>query len=225
MHRSHALATAAFFALLACNTGTNPASRTSRPAALKSDDGHADCGEDDLCSSEFGGWRVTSGRVLHGSAPGTITGSFTLERIDPSSPAQRVGGACFFADLGPGTPCHTDADCAAVPEPQSGHCMSPDGSDEKKACWTRPGGGEYCIGRGIDHSPGTFTFPNIPAAVGADLSFTPRWMIVSCLSDRDPITHVPGCATTLPGHYVYSRGPASADPPETEGDSNRAGHR
>jgi putative metal-binding protein len=168
-----------------------------------------DCsGEDLLCSAEIAGWRITAGRVIPGATPGTVTGSYTAKNV-LSADTQRYFGACFIADI-THTACATDDDCTPLMTYTDGwsYCGSPDGSNEPRLCWIRPGGLPYCD-KGVARPDGSYPMPTVPASTPDGI--LPRWMILSCLTDSG--TTPAGCQLQQPDHHVYSWGPASTPLP------------
>jgi hypothetical protein len=147
-------------------------------------------------SVAFEGWTVTAVRPTH-VTDDLIAGAVTFERMDGA--ATRGGGACLIADLYDNTPCESADDCFAnLPVPDGGfhYCLGPNGTTERKRCWTRPTAGG-CT-RSPSRVPGTYpTEPVSPVVDGREL----LWITIACMADE---SNPAGCASPDPSQHVYA---------------------
>jgi hypothetical protein len=189
-------------------------------------------------SEELDGWTIKAGKVRietprRGNHAEYISGVFTLRNVSSDSVTRRAG-ACLLADLtdqnvGKKT-CSTDSECIPVDhylvspagaDPDEllfggkGHayCRRPEGSEEPKRCWTRPGSqADYCMMGELEDGRHTVPLPvnrtNTTAKanpLGSDQSI--RWMVLACLNP-EVTGPKPPCADATATNKVYSSGPA-----------------
>lgn len=172
-------------------------------------------------------WRIEAGQVetLHGPKA-QVVGSFIVHAPDPMPPdaPPRMGGACLVADLVPFgvglASCETTSDCNAAGALQtdknpalqgsSTYCAAPDGSDEPRRCWTRPGPPQSHCRRSIDGfrlDPGTHRIGPVDADPMGRGGPVPRWAVFACLAADG---HERACGEPDSVHRQISLTPESA---------------
>ena len=173
------------------------------------------------CIAAAQDWRIEAGAVTiaSGDSP-QVTGVFFVHAPPGTAAdaAPRTGGACLLADLvsyGIGlASCETVDDCNTAealdleryPNFQGGHgyCISRDGSDEPRKCWTRPGPPDrYCLRSmdGLRLTPGVHQLPRVPADPLGRGDPLPDWVVLACIAAEGQAM---GCGASNAAHRQTS---------------------